>query len=53
MADLPYFNYKPYGDYALEHFGYNQAVRVGDKIELSGQGLFVRSSPPSTGTSFE
>lgn len=38
MADLQYFNYKNYGTYALENFAYNQAVRVGDKIELSGQG---------------
>lgn len=38
MADLKYFNYENYGSYALESFAYNQAVRVGDKIELSGQG---------------
>lgn len=38
MSDLQYFNYKNYGDYALENFAYNQAVRVGDRIELSGQG---------------
>lgn len=39
MSDLQYFSYDGFGKFALENFGYNQAVRVGDRIELSGQGM--------------
>jgi hypothetical protein len=27
MSSLTYYNYPKYGDYALEHLAYNQAVR--------------------------
>lgn len=40
MADgnVRYYGGEGYGKHALEHYGYNQAVRVGDRIEISGQG---------------
>ncbi|KAH7304183.1 putative L-PSP endoribonuclease family protein [Stachybotrys elegans] len=46
MSSLTYHNYPKFGDYALEHFAYNQAVRVGDRIELSGQGGWDPNSDP-------
>ena len=33
-----FYNGEGYGQYALEHYGYNQAVRIGDRVEISGQG---------------
>lgn len=38
MSHLKYSNYKGYGDNHAS--GYSQAVRVGDRIEISGQGKF-------------
>lgn len=39
MSTLRYYAYPGAGEWAAQHLGYNQAVRVGDRIELSGQGL--------------
>ncbi|GIZ47869.1 hypothetical protein CKM354_001094800 [Cercospora kikuchii] len=38
MAHLQYYNYPGYGERAVETYKYSQAVRVGDRIECSGQG---------------
>ncbi|WVQ96075.1 hypothetical protein IAU59_003176 [Kwoniella sp. CBS 9459] len=38
MSSLEYFTYKGLGEWAAEHLGYSQAVRVGDVLHLSGQG---------------
>ncbi|EFQ33906.1 endoribonuclease L-PSP [Colletotrichum graminicola] len=38
MSHLRYYAYEGFGQRNLERFSYNQAVRVGDKIERSGQG---------------
>ena len=38
MAHLQYFSYKGFGERSLEQVHYNQAVRVGDHIHVSGQG---------------
>lgn len=38
MSNLKYFDYDGYGKFARENYGYSQAVRVGDRIEISGQG---------------
>ncbi|KAH7349751.1 endoribonuclease L-PSP [Plectosphaerella cucumerina] len=46
MSHLQYFSYDGFGKFALENFGYNQAVRVGDRIELSGQGGWDPHSVP-------
>jgi enamine deaminase RidA (YjgF/YER057c/UK114 family) len=43
MSHLEYFAYKGWGEKALRDFAYNQAVRVGDRIECSGQGTI---NPP-------
>ncbi|KAL1596528.1 hypothetical protein SLS60_009175 [Paraconiothyrium brasiliense] len=38
MSHLQYSAYKGVGERNLERYGYQQAVRVGDRIECSGQG---------------
>lgn len=38
MSHLEYTIYKSYGERAKEDLWYSQAVRVGDVIELAGQG---------------
>ncbi|KAK1701150.1 endoribonuclease L-PSP [Colletotrichum godetiae] len=38
MSGLKYFSYKGYGKKLLREMHYSQAVRVGDNIEISGQG---------------
>lgn len=38
MADLKYFNYPGVGESNQRDYHYSQAVRIGDKIECSGQG---------------
>jgi hypothetical protein len=40
MSHLQYFSYPGFGEWAAENFHYNQAVRIGDLIKLSGQGKF-------------
>lgn len=41
MSQLQYFNYPGQGVAHTERLGYSQAVRVGDRIEISGQGRSV------------
>ncbi|TQV97044.1 l-psp endoribonuclease family [Cordyceps javanica] len=38
MSELEYFAYPGKGQMNLKRFGYNQAVRIHDRIECSGQG---------------
>lgn len=40
MSHLKYYAYEGQGVEKREKFSYNQAVRVGDRIECSGQGKF-------------
>ncbi|KAB8345914.1 hypothetical protein FH972_022968 [Carpinus fangiana] len=48
MAHLTYFSYEGFGQTAKASSWYNQAVRIGDKIECAGQGasLISESSLP-------
>lgn len=39
MSHLKYYNYEGYGQTAQVNAGYSQAVRVGDIIEIAGQGM--------------
>ncbi|KAH7121402.1 endoribonuclease L-PSP, partial [Dactylonectria macrodidyma] len=47
ISDLKYFSYDGFGKFALDNYGYNQAVRVGDRIEISGQGGWDPDSAPA------
>jgi hypothetical protein len=38
MSNLQYFAYEGVGQNNLKQYGYNQAVRVGNRIECAGQG---------------
>lgn len=38
MSHLKYYSYDGVGTRNKENFSYSQAVRVGDRIEISGQG---------------
>ena len=38
MSHLQYFNYKGFGEEMFEKLWYSQAVRIADRIEISGQG---------------
>ncbi|KAM0476084.1 hypothetical protein ACHAPX_006501 [Trichoderma viride] len=38
MSGLKFFSYEGMGQQLLRDFGYSQAVRVGDRIEVCGQG---------------
>jgi hypothetical protein len=38
MSSLKYYAYAGKGQANLKQHGYNQAVRVGDRIECAGQG---------------
>lgn len=38
MSHLKFYAYEGFGPMAQEKYGYNQAVRVGDNVEISGQG---------------
>lgn len=46
MSHLKFGVYPGFGEYVHEALGYNQAVRVGDRIEISGQGGWDASEPP-------
>ncbi|KAK4185311.1 endoribonuclease L-PSP [Podospora australis] len=46
MSSLKYFTYPTYGDTLSDQFHYSQAVRVENRIEISGQGGW----DPKTGT---
>lgn len=39
MSSLSYFNYSPFSGTLSDQSHYSQAVRVGDRIECSGQGM--------------
>ena len=39
MSHLQYYQYPGYGEASQKNLHYSQAVRVGDRIELSGQGM--------------
>jgi len=43
MAHLTYTNYEGFGERAKENYWYSQAVRIGDTIEISGQGKSLAS----------
>lgn len=43
MSHLQYYAYKGVGERNLKRNGYNQAVRIGDRIECSGQGTPIHS----------
>jgi hypothetical protein len=41
MSHLTYYNYEGFGQEAHQNYSYSQAVRVGDRIECSGQGRSI------------
>ncbi|KAJ4251048.1 hypothetical protein NW762_011698 [Fusarium torreyae] len=41
MSHLKYNVYEGAGEFARDHLGYNQVVRVGDRVEISGQGGWI------------
>lgn len=41
MSHLTYYNYEGFGQEAHQEYWYSQAVRVGDRIECSGQGRYI------------
>jgi hypothetical protein len=47
MSELQYYRYKGWGEVAHKKSNYNQLVRVGDRLECSGQGTLRSPSPPS------
>ena len=49
MSGLQYYAYPGVGERNRETYGYHQAVRVGDRIECSGQGELVSSLPLARG----
>ncbi|KAF2014758.1 YjgF-like protein [Aaosphaeria arxii CBS 175.79] len=42
MSHLQYFDYKGFGERVRKDTHYSQAVRIGDRIEISGQGGWDR-----------
>lgn len=48
MSHLQYYTYPGFGEFVKEHTHYNQAARVGDVIEMAGQGTIPRLKPTST-----
>jgi hypothetical protein len=38
MSGLKFYSYEGMGQHLLRDLGYSQAVRVGDRIEVCGQG---------------
>ncbi|CAI6089399.1 hypothetical protein V2G26_011355 [Clonostachys chloroleuca] len=38
MSHLKYSVYPGFGEYVRDNLGYSQAIRIGDRIECSGQG---------------
>ena len=49
MSHLKYYAYEPFGTRQQQNFHYSQAVRVGDRIECAGQGMFSRPHPSRPG----
>lgn len=48
MSGLQFHAYKGWGDRGRALLHYSQAVRVGDRIECSGQGEYTTHLPPSS-----
>lgn len=42
MSHLQYYAYPGVGVENRKHYSYSQAVKVGDRIELAGQGAYMR-----------
>jgi hypothetical protein len=42
MSHLQCYSYPGFGEAKREELWYSQAVRVGDYIEIAGQGMFTR-----------
>lgn len=42
MSHLEYYAYPGVGVENRKHYSYSQAVKVGDRIELAGQGAYMR-----------
>ncbi|KAF1918434.1 Endoribonuclease L-PSP/chorismate mutase-like protein [Ampelomyces quisqualis] len=42
MSSLQYFDYEGFGERSKKDINYSQAVRIGDRIEVSGQGGWDR-----------
>jgi enamine deaminase RidA (YjgF/YER057c/UK114 family) len=38
MSSLQYFDYEGFGENSKKHINYSQAVRIDNRIEISGQG---------------
>ena len=45
MSSLKYFTYSPFAEVLSAQSHYSQAVRVGDRIECSGQGTLTQPPP--------
>ena len=41
MSHLQFYSYEGFGEALSEEYWYSQAVRVGDRIECSGQGIYI------------
>lgn len=39
MSNLKYFDYEGFGERSKRDLNYSQAVRIDNRIEISGQGL--------------
>ncbi|KAG8631597.1 hypothetical protein KVT40_000737 [Elsinoe batatas] len=46
MSHLKYYAYDGVGRENLKNYNYNQAVRVGDRIECAGQGILPADGTP-------
>ncbi|RAQ99392.1 YjgF-like protein [Stemphylium lycopersici] len=44
MSHLQYFDYPGFGERSKEQLNYSQAVRIGNRIEVSGQGGWNRTA---------
>ncbi|KAH7092028.1 Endoribonuclease L-PSP/chorismate mutase-like protein [Paraphoma chrysanthemicola] len=44
MSNLTYSIYEGFGERSKQHFNYSQAVRIGNHIEVSGQGGWDRTT---------
>lgn len=49
MHGLKAYVYPGFGEYVRDNLGYSQAIRIGDRIECSGQGTPCLSDLPSVG----
>jgi hypothetical protein len=47
MSHLQYFDYPGFGETAKRDLAYSQAVRIDNRIEISGQGYFLSISIPT------